>query len=350
MMRYLFKHLNSFRVLIVVFIILASLFVSIPVYAIGNPNDIAFGSSTTPIAYAFKNVNETNDMLFLAESYIYYTPTYPTESSKQAFLFEILNAAGTSVLVSTPVWQYGDRPVSIYLTHLQADAIPLAPNTEYKMRLTGNPALFPTLTEGTNMITATLSSDWWVDQALATAEKNPLRNVIIQMLDNIEAEDAPLPAVSYIKVVDGVEYLSSPYGANLFLGGVPQLGVFCPSAFQTITNPMEAPAPTSAGTYAGSLTPLGQMGATMATGLTNFGTWLGIPQQMAGGAVYLGMTAIFCGWTYKRSGHPILPICLGAILPALGAWLGLIPFAVLMIAVLLIVVLVVWHFLGSKSI
>ncbi len=350
-MRYLFKHLNWFRVLIVVFIILVSLFVSIPVHAvIGDPNDIAFGSTLTPITYAFKNVNEADDMLFLAESYIYYTPVYPIESSKQAFLFEILNTAGTAVLISTPVWQYGDRPVSIYLTKTQANALGLAPDTEYKMRITGNPALFPALVEGTNMVTTTLSSDWWVNQALATDEWNPLNIKVVEMLENIEAEDAPLAAVSYIKTIDGVKYLSSPYGANLFLGGIPQLGVFCPSAFQTITNPMEAPAPTSVGTYAGSLTPAGQMGTTMATGLTNIGTWLGIPQQMAGGSVFIGMTVILCGWTYKKTGHPILPICLGAILPALGAWLGIIPFAVLMIAVLLIVVLVVWHFLGSKSI
>ncbi len=331
------------------------LFIASPVLAIGNPTSIAFGSGTLPIHKIFYNVHETGDKLLLAESYVNYTLPYPTDyTASQAYIFQLLSTDNTTVWVSTTVWQYGDKPVSIYLTKAQSDNLTttygFAVGQALVMRITANPAIFPSIVEGTNMISATLAPTDWIDQSVATADPttNPLRLKCVEMVTNIEAHD--VPAHSYIITIEGVKYLSANYGTNLFLSGVPSLNVYCPSLFQTASSPMVSTAPTSTGTYALTLTPNAKLGADIGSRLTDLGTYLGLPQVMAGGLILLILTAFMCISIYQKTQSGVAPLVLGALFPVFGAYLGLLSLGVIFIFTILVVMLSAWFFLTRGAI
>ncbi|KKK99509.1 hypothetical protein LCGC14_2632020, partial [marine sediment metagenome] len=142
-------------ILIGVVVIIYSLTFATPVFAAppNNPDEIWFGTKA-PLKYSkvFENVNETGDMLFLAESWVKYNPTSPPGSATDYFIFEVRNAAGTTVLISRPLQSFGERPISIYQTAAQVTALGLVSGSAYVMRITGNPLWFAPLVEGTDMV------------------------------------------------------------------------------------------------------------------------------------------------------------------------------------------------------
>ncbi len=344
--------MKKFRLLSIILIVIAYLCLASPAIAITNPTGtppIAFGSGTPTIHKIFYNVYESGDRLLLAESYINYglPAYYPTDyTASEAYIFQLLSINGTSVIISTTVWQYGDKPVGIYLTKAQSDNLSMSTvGTAYVMRITANPAIFPSITDDVNRVSVTLDSSDWIDQSVATSDpnKNPLRLKCVEMVNNIQAHD--IPTYSYISIVSGVTYLSTTYGTNLFLSGVPSLNVFCPSLFQTTSSPMTATAPTSTGTYANTLTVSTNLWTSISDGLTAFGTWVGLPQKMAGGLVLLVLTIGACISISQKTQSGVAPIVLGALFPVVGAYLGLLSLGVIFIFTILVVMLSAWFFL-----
>lgn len=343
--------MKKFRYIIgVLTAVISVLVMALPVYAIANPDDISFGTATsTGATYrAFYNVVETGDMLFMAESYIHYAAT-PTESAESAFLFELLNNAGTTIYASTPVFAYEDKPVSIYLTEAQKTALALVNGSEYKLRISGNPLLFPSLVEGTNMATVTLvASDWFNQNLNSAGVLSPLRAFALNVMTNIQTHDAP--ADDYIVTVSGTEYITDT-GANIMLAGVVGLDVWCPQIFQFAVAPIVGEAPPSTGDYANTLSPLGQLGAQTASGINLFGQWLGLGTNgvMASALIYLGISLMALVWIGSKIQSPlVLPIG-GLALIAFGSYLGFIPLAVLFMIIALIVILTAVYFFTRGS-
>ena len=308
------------------------LLIASPAFAIDNPDNINFGSGSTPKYKVFENVVETGDMLFVAEALVEYTPDEPTDyTASEAFLFEVLNITGTAVLLSIPLNAYGDRPISIYQTAAQAAT--LVSGTAYGLRITGNPLVFPSQTG--NTVTTYLAADDYIDQTTATDSSNPLRDFLIIVANNIEDYDTP--GTSYLVLVAGITYLTTG-GGNIFIEGIPNLSTFCPILFQTASEPLTSDAPESIGAYSSSLTVENKFGTSMASGVATLGSFVGINQTLMASVILLGLSAALAMYIYKRTESGVAVLVLISMVPFIGAYFGLIPLALAFIFLLFVII------------
>lgn len=326
---------------------------ALPVYAIANPDGITFGTGTVERYKAFYNVYEDDDMLFIAETDLDYASEPTDYTAEEAFLFELMSADLATVhrAVSMPDWQ--NKVISIYLTAAQVTSLSLSTGTAYWLRMTGNPSIFATLTEGTNMVskqlgigTGTTLDVSWVDQSAATATANPLREFIILIANNLEAHDSP--STSYLSVVQGTTYLSTA-GGNIFLDGIPDLRQFCPSAFASTTAPIEVVLPPATGALQTDLAILGKLGTNTSSAFTNLGNWLGIPQRTAGTLALMLAMLMLCVYLYQKTKTPMATVPVIIAVAVFGAYLGLVSLAVTLVIVMAVVVASVYLFMSKGT-
>lgn len=327
-------------VLIMIFLVTS------PVLAIGNPTSIAFYCvGSTPIYKVFYNVLETGDMLFTAEQYVHYAVTPTDYTAGEAFLFEVLDVAGTATLASTPLKQYEAKPISIYMTVAQVTAAGISVNDALTIRITGNPLIFASPVG--NTVTAVLAASDYVDQELGddggVATDNNLRNFLIGVAEDLEANDSPPVGSEYIITVSGVQYLTT-IGGSIFIEGIPGLDGICPILFQYSSAPMTGDEPESTGAYVSSLSPLQQWGQTAANGLTNLGIYLGISQALAGNAMLLAMFMGLGVYAYSRTQSGMVVLLLVGTMPFIGAFFGLMSLALAFVFVIIIVLFLGFFF------
>ena len=327
-------------------ILLLLLLITIPVYAISNPDSIAFGTGSIPLYKVFENVVETGDMLFVVEGYVHYVVTPTDYTASEAFLFEVINAAGTTTLLAVPLNEYEDKPISIYQTAAQVTAAGLVSETAYGLRIIGNPLIFPSSTG--NTVTAYLGASDYIDQSVATDDNNPLRIFLINMAENIEANDAPAAGDEYLIDIQGKRYLTL-IGGDIFLQGIPALSTFCPILFQAALQNMDNDVPETTGAYAASLNPAIQWGQTVGNGLTMLGEWLGINQALAGSIVMFVIVMFFAVFLYKKTESGVTVLLMVAATPFMGAWLGLMPLALAFILVIFVIVLMGYFFFSRGA-
>ena len=331
------------RIVIGIIVAIGLLLITIPVFAIGNPTTIWFGTkSPTRYAVVFENVDETGDMLFLAEGFVDYASPPTDYDADEAFVLQVRSTDNATVLLSRPLESYGERPISIYQTAAQVLSANLTSGSFYVMRISGNPLIFPSLVEGTNMTSKTLSADDWYDQSTSTELANLLKIACVYIAENMEEEDS---VTTYLAESEGVQYLT-PTGANLFLTGIPSLNVFCPSLFQITTEVMTAEDPAATGNYTANITALARLGPTIDRGVTNIGVWLDVSKPTAAGLILMALMVMLCVWLYKRtqSGKVVLGIGIAATLPV-GTFLGLAPMVLLFIIAIFIVLMTGYYFL-----
>lgn len=324
---------------VVVGVLLSAFFVA-PAFAISDPDDIEFGSGTNTNMYqVFQNLDEDGDMLFVAETYIHYA-TPPTDyACSQAFLFELLDTDGTTVLYATPVLEYENYVTSIYLTATQAES--LTWGSAYSVRLTGSPSIFGTPTEGTNQKTASLMESDYIDDTPAGTSVTGLRIFCLDVAEDLEANDDPTD--DYIITVEGVDYLTTT-GGNIFLAGVPNLNVYCPTLFQTTSGPIELEDVGETGAYAETRDYRQILGETIGNGISNFGSWMGMGDTMAGIAVMFGIILLVCGYLYIKTQSPLVPDAIAISLLLLGGYLGLVPLALAFTVTLFIAIITLYYF------
>ncbi len=237
------KKLKRILYLIGVVLTLVFLFAT-PIFAIPvtNPTSITFGITAPYNKYAvYQNVIENGDLLFAALPYIHYAGGDPTTyTSRQAFSFQILNSAGTTVLYQTPIVNYEDTVIGIYLTAAQVTAggSDLTYGGANKLRLAPNPTLLtPTEVDSNgqngNQQTVTLFLGDWNTGTLGytkvTSASNSLR---LQMLSfALDLYNLDLPTGGYTVFVSGVTYLNT-VATQIFINGISGLDAMCPTLFQ----------------------------------------------------------------------------------------------------------------------
>ena len=154
--------------------------ISSSVFAVANPTNISLHTSKV-----FQNLFETGDMLFVASYDVDYT-VEPDESAPETFLINLIDTDGSTLLMSRAINYYQYNVISIYATAAQVASIGLTWGSEYKVRVTGSPAHFGTLTEGTNMRTKTLSESDWNADGVSTSDEllaTHIVNLAIKVLD-----------------------------------------------------------------------------------------------------------------------------------------------------------------------
>lgn len=335
------------RILTIALVLFVLLIIATPVFAAADPDEIWFGTKD-PLNYVrvYENVGETDDMLFLIESWVKYDPTPEPGTPGSHFIFEVRNAAGTTVIISRPLQSYGERPMSIYVTAAQVTTLGLVSGSAYVIRLTGNPLIFTPPVEGDSMVNYTLSADDWLDQSTATAETNLLRIACIGIAEHMEEEDA---VSTYLITAEGVQYLT-PTGASLFLAGVPSLDVWVPSLFQITTEVLRSETPDATGSYVGFLTIRERLGDTTADAVLNIGVWLGVSVQMAAGLIMMTLMVLLSIWLYNKtqSGKVVMVLGIAAVMPV-ATFLGLSSMVIMFILVIMIVLLLGYYFLTRGS-
>ena len=117
-----------------------------PCLAIANPDSL-----TIYTAKVFQNIFETDDILFVVSYHIGYM-VEPTEDCDDAFLFSLYDTNGTTLLAQRQVEYYQYNLTSLYFDATAAAAA-LTWEANYKLKIMGNPVLFASLEEGTNVIT-----------------------------------------------------------------------------------------------------------------------------------------------------------------------------------------------------
>jgi hypothetical protein len=325
--------------------------VAVPIFAIANPDNIRFyGNNTGGIsrAYAYYNVNQTGDMLFIAETFVDYAVVPTDYTAKQAFNFELLDTDGITVLLSTPIINYGCKFDSIYQTAVQVTSLGLVNDTQYYLRITGNPAIFGTPVEDTTMVTLPLTAGNWFDQSVLKGTIfDMLANDIILIASDLQANDG---VTTYLQLSQGQNYLTT-VGGNIFLEGCPSLATYAPTAFLTSSSPSTytEPSGTNGLETTGNINIDDQLGNNIGRGFTGLGRWIGgstIPQAFAGMlGLVIGMV-VFCVVIVQVTGHPTIGVVVGSMTFIVGGVLGLMPMAMAFVITLLIVILSVWFWLS----
>lgn len=338
------------RLLLTLMVIIASLtwLLPRPVYAIVNPDAMTWGTGTTSTYGVYVNVLETGDWLIVAEVDVSYAVPPTDYTAQEAFLFELVDTDGTTTLVSTPLNEYQNRPISIYLSAARVTSLGLTSGSAYVIRVTGNPLIFPSQTG--NTLSATLAASDYIDQALGVNSDPPtdnvLRNFCILMGQHIEAHDAPTD--DYLVYVQGYSYVTVT-GADIFIEAITGLVSMCPILFQTGSEPMSSDAPEVTGTYALTLTPGQKWGTTAANGLTNLGVYLGINQALAGSLMLFVLSIMFAIFVYRSLESGVSVVLIMAAFPFIGAWLGLMPMALAFIVAIIIIVLLGFFFFSRGA-
>jgi hypothetical protein len=335
--------LKKLRILSLLLILLFMVtMVVTPIHAISNPDSIAFGTYKV-----FYNVLESNDMLFVAEGKVTYAVIPTDYSAQQAFIFDILDVAGTSTLASTPLPAFGDRPVGIYLTAARVTALSLSVGTAYQIRISGNPLIFAS--GAGNTVSATLASTNYVDQLLgvdnAIPTSNMIRNTMVTIATAMQTTDG---VTTYLTNSQGYEYLTAT-GASYFLAGIPNLNAMSPILFQNVSQAIPGDTVESTGTYALTLTPGQKWGSTVSNGLTDLGLYLGINQSLAGSLVLFGIAIALAMFLYAKTQSGVAVLLLLGCVPFIGAFLGLMPIALAFIFVIIIVTLLGYFFFSRGA-
>jgi hypothetical protein len=310
------------------------------VFAIDNPdNQVDFGTGTVRLYNIYEDVLEADDMLIVAEVMVDYASPPTDYTAEEAFIFELLDTDGTTTILATTLNEYGNRPISIYLTASQVTSLSLVSGTAYALRITSNPLITfgsPPPPDANRTRLVYLAGSDYIDQSGATDDNNPLRDGMIAMAQNIEDNDNP--ANDYIVTVQGIRYLTDE-GGSIFLEGIPGLSTMCPILFQSALEVMSSEAPESTGAYALTLTAGQKWGATVATGLTNLGTFIGISEALAGSVVLFILVIAFAVVIYNTTESGVATLLVVASSPFLGAYLGLMPVALAFVFVVLVVML-----------
>jgi hypothetical protein len=336
--------LKSILISVVLLLVIVS-----PVLAITNPDTISFGTSSTPSCKVFYNVFETDDWYIIAEGNVYYAVEPTDYSASSAYVLELLDSTGTTVLLATPLQEYGDRPIGMYVSATQVATLGLTVGSLYQLRISGNPLIFPSMVG--NSVTVVLSPTDYIDQELGAdggvPTENAMRNFCIGVAENIQKNDAPPAGYEYIIAVGQYRYLTAN-GSAVFTMGLPSIIDACPILFQSSISQMQDDEPTSTnGTYASMISASEQWGETTANGLRMLGIWVGLSESVAGMVVLSILSLLLAFYVYKRTNNGVITLLVIVFCPFVGAFLGLMNLALAFIIAMVIVILFGFYFFGK---
>lgn len=302
-----------------------------PVFAIANPDSIAVNS-----VKVFQNLFETGDMMFVAYVDVAYASA-PSETASTAFSFSIYDGSG-NLKVTRGLIAYNDTMISIYQTAAQVTA-GFTWGAAYTIKLQGNPALFGSLVEGTNVKTFALTSDDWITGVQA-ASRSLLREFVLQEYTTIEIAKG----VTYLVFSNGAYYLNSA-GMALAVAAIPGITTACPTLSQVSSSTVDIDTVTSTGDLATEYTLENKLGTAIYTNFVNLGNWLGITPEMAAGLFISFICILAASIVFVATGNGMASLLVGAVpFMILGNAVALIPVVVLWIAVIIIFTWASYHF------
>ena len=301
-----------------------------PVFAISNPDSIAINTWEV-----FENVFEADDMLFVVSYDVDYT-IEPTEDASDAFNFQVLDTDGSTLLASRPLSYYQYDLTSIYLDAAQAAT--LTWESAYSLRILGNPALFGSLVEGTNMVTKVLApSDWNTTTTLGDTEEL----LYIHFVAIATALETDRTATFLVDTAGG--QVLNTAGRIIFLTAVPAVDSVVPDLFQQAGGFFDTTRDVGTGAYDTYLTYNTQIGTRLAASFDGIGAYFGTSGQTMGALFIVLVALMVAGIVFFYTGNTIAAMVLAVPMMVMGNWLGLVPLAISFIIVMMFVVYMAYH-------
>ena len=313
--------------------------IATPVFAVANPDSI-----TLHTAKVFQNVFENGDMLFVVSydaEYISPGNPEPSESASVTFLAQLLDTDGTTLKLSRPLNYYQYNVISIYAT--AAQVAPASCNitwgTEYKLRVTGNPAIFGSLVEGTNMATKSLAvTDYNADGTLTS-----LQLLQTHCIDVAEALETDWAVTLLVTTSDGAQVLNST-GRVTFLEAIPGLDSAIPDLFQLSSSVPTVHSGISGADYAIASRIDARLGTTLGSAFTGIGTFLGIGQNSAAGLWAIIFILTISSIVFLNTGNNAAGLILAVPVVVLMTYLGAIPEAITYVLAIFVAVYAMYFF------
>lgn len=307
--------------------------IAIPAFALANPVAI-----TLHTAKVFENVFATDDMLFMMRYDIDYAAT-PNTTASDAFLVQLIDTDGTTLLLDRQINEYQHNVISIYATPAQVVSSNLTWEAAYKVRVTGNPAIFPTLTEDTNMDTKTLSaSDYNADGTLTS-----LVLLNLHCIDIAEALESDW-AITLLATTSAGDQVLNSAGTVTFLDAVPGLDSALPGLFQLASSiPTITPGvPTAA--YAVESGMVARLGPQISGALSGVGDFLGIGDNSAAGLWAMITILTITSIVFLNTGNNAAALVLATPAIVMMTYLGAIPEAITYVVAIFVVVYAMYFF------
>jgi len=231
--------------------LLILLVVATAILAIANPTGTSIGG-----VKVFQNIFEDDDILVFVRYDVNYgsEPDLPASST---FLVALYDTDGTTLLYQRALNYYGLNIISIYLSPVQASG--LVWESEYVIKVMGNPSIFGELTEGINLATRTLSPlhDYYSGDMETSREGLGIYCIATAILIQ-DDEDWPT-------LVTATGRLNAA-GAITFNEAIPGLYTVCPTIYSTAVLPPTKPTVSRTVTLEGTVTGTFSVGETVAGG------------------------------------------------------------------------------------
>lgn len=315
------RFLKAALVAVIGFILIAT-----PVLAISNPDSININSMRV-----FQNVFEANDMLFIVEADVAYAAE-PDDEPDTAFFMNLYATNGTTLLYSRGIVAYQEMIQAIYV---DADAaVALTWGNAYVVKVTGNPAKFASIVEGTNQRTQTYAVSDWITGTLATTPgllQTYLRSVMI-------AIDA-----AGVDIMTATGYKLNTLGRTYFTTAIPGLDSVIPDLFQSVSYDIDIVHDTPTAALETELSMSNKLGAAIAASFSGLGDYFGISASVMGGVFLMSMCMLVMFMVYKYSGNITASMVLAIPFVIIGAWSGLMPLAALFVVAIIVVAYILYH-------
>lgn len=309
--------------------IVASLFLlfvwATPALAVSDPDSISM-----PTCKVFQNIFEDDDMLFLISYEVEYT-VEPDEPASSTFLMTIYDTDGTTEILSRPLNYYQYNIHSVYFDATAAAS--LVWESEYVVRVMGNPVYFVTLTEDVNQVSTTLSPSSWVAGSMSSS-----RLLLRQHCLDLAADLEEAWVITLIISTPDGEVLNST-GYIVFTDAIPGISSAIPSLFQMASSTIIIEDVDSTAAYSEELGDIGdQLGTTVENAFDGIGNYLGISGQMVAAAWVVLFMLIAASIVFLNSGSTAAAMALVIPIAILGVAVGVLPMAALFTVGAIIVV------------
>lgn len=289
--------------------------------AVGSTTDMQIVSVAV-----FSDFLEADDLLFCAEVINTYTGYYPNADPKKYFTIQLLDTNNTDILGATPLYSWGDRPVSIYIN--AADAANYTDQAGYYIRMIG------TLVPGNPSISQQIVAGDWYGYDFAGALDDWCKGTAI----NMELSDG---RDDYLTSLTDQGLAITDEAGGFFSTGIPGITQVRPNLFTTshITPIIEAGAAVNAWDK-GDFAVDGwrsYVGNTTAEDITTIGSPLGLSgKDFAAGLVIFAMFGVIMSIVGATGGWGALGALLIAI-PVLwiGIWFRIVPIWIILIMVII---------------
>jgi len=308
------------------FLLLGLVLVALPSLVMAAPNDFEITGAEVYSSYI-----EDGDWLVVVKYKNTLEPYYGNDTSKNAFLLQLVGTDNATIIAQTPLPAWGYRPGSIYLS--AATAATLVWGSSYTISMYGTDASH-------NVTNYTLvAADWRGSDLVVLDDWCLALATSMQTYDN----------TTYVTTTTEKGLVLNEEGGVLFVMGIPVLNQVRPNIFQVVVADIPHEEATATWAFWDTLDPwYTAVGPELAGIFNSTGELISVDGKT------VGMLLIFILWAAIATasfatGHGTAGMALSLPILALGTYYQFIPFAVMGVAIAVVVVLVIREIWWSKT-